>query len=158
MSIRLENCRSEDDENGVLYSVRHDVAKTGTDVPKGEVRFDRCVFAKSKSSGIRFYSKGRDAVKPVFRDCRIEEACTQRGKSDIFLAYDHRMYVPFDGVDFGNLKIKQATAHTWFGWDRAKLPVQEAPSEIAGTISLEIPDGSVKTIALNEEVRQGMFK
>ena len=157
VSIRLENCRSEDDENGVLYSVRHDVAKTGTGVPKGEVVFDRCVFAKSRSSGIRFYSKGTGAVKPVFRDCRIEDACAQRGPSDVFLAYDHRLYVPFDGVDFGNLDIRQATAHAWFGWDREKLPVQGVPVDIVGRITVRMPDGGARTVALDAEGRKSLF-
>ena len=98
------------------------------------------------------------AVTPDgIRDCRIEDACAQRGTSDVFLAYDHRLYVPFDGVDFGNLDIRQATAHAWFGWDREKLPVQGVPVDIVGRITVRMPDGGARTVALDAEGRKSLF-
>lgn len=155
--IRLENCRSECDENGVLYSVRHDVKKTGTGMPRGEVVLENCTFADSCSAGIRFYSTGAGAVKPVFRNCRIEGACALRGSSDVFLAYDHRLYVPFGGVDFGNLEIVQKKPHPWFGWDREHLPAQPPPVDVNGTIKIVAPDGSGKIVHLDDETRKSMF-
>ena len=95
----------------------------------------------------------------VLRRCRwsVSTQKDSRGSSDVFLAYDHRLYLPFGGVDFGNLEIAQKQSRPWFGWDREHLPVQPSTVDVKGTIKIVAPDGPDKIVHLDDETGKTLF-
>ena len=150
--IRIENCRSVGNLNGILYSVR----RPG-DMPTGEVRFSNCSFADARGPAVRMYSKDGDAVRLTLADCTISNACTESGASDVFYRSDSWCECPPDGFLFSGLKIVQTKKHPWFLWDENRCLNPRRVTDFRGDVMVIGPDGRRTRQALDADWRTRTF-
>lgn len=145
VSVLVEDCKTEGNANGT------GVILTTTGEPVlGEVRFRRVVFSNEKGAGIGFENKPANALRFVFENCRIENACTQGdgNRPDVQFYPPHWDDALPDQVVFDGLQVVQPKPRPWLGLVRESFGTR--PKSFTGRVTVSAPGQAKETISLDE--------
>lgn len=145
ISIRFENCRSVRNLHGT--TIYGGWTKTN-DFVKGTLTFENCSFEEARVHGICVQTKPADTFDVAFRDCVISRTSPGTTLADVQIGSRELMQQMPDNIDFGNLKIVQATPRDWFSYSPAAIG--SLPKSLRGTVELSEPGQAAKRIVLDE--------
>lgn len=142
VSLRIENCRFENNSSGTTVRYRRT-----SNCATGSVVFSRCSFVREKGCGIGIERKSADAFKLVFDRCKVLDCCAAGGKSDISFFPTKWSERIADGIEFRDLAIRQTKARPWMAANDVNFA--DRPTAITGRVFVKGPDGSVTTNVLD---------
>lgn len=154
VSIRIENCRSTGDREGVQIVAAN--SKDGT--VQGELVFADCRFEKARRNGLIVVSKPSFGMTVTFDRCAIE-ACGAGTNAipDIFLTNVMADEWPVGGIRFNRLSLVQPAPRPWIVCHNDASVPGMLPS-LTGTVTVSAQgDTDPQTVELTPEWLKAAF-
>ena len=137
ISMLFENCSARD--NGGSSFGLSCSRELGVEPVGGTVRLEGCDFGVSRRGGVSFGSIPKGAVDIVFRNTVVTQP---EGRAAVHVSVADPMQGRPDGIDFGNLEIRDASDKGWFSCSGSGVGAVES---VKGEVTLIGRDGSRRT-------------
>jgi hypothetical protein len=135
VSIRLENCRSTDDQAGVKITT----GNADAEAVRGAMAFEACRVERALRAGVSVARKPAFGLALAFERCAVDGCGGTNAAPDIQLLNRAEDEWPVGGIRLAGLTVTQPAVRPWIGW-QCGASVAEPVAELTGSVTVRQGD------------------
>jgi len=145
VSLRLENCRSVNDQSGLKITT----GNSDEGAVRGTMVFAGCRFEKARRAGATVARKPAFGLELSFENCVFDGNCGTNAMPDFFLLNRMEDGWPVGGIRLDGVTVSQSAARPWIAWQN-NTTVADPVMALTGTVTVE-RNGGREIIELTPE-------